>query len=256
MNLVKKILLGFSLCIGILTLSGCGSDNSISQSNTSDDQMKAQIVDGIDVPPHIYPFLASFASCTASIIDAQWAFTANHCPGVGSYVVAGDHRRNTREPNEQARKVIDTIRHPDWHDVKLLKLESPLILNQYVQPIQLGDPPVLSNQYTVAGWGKTTSDSSGERPDTPKAYLGYATDSSVCEADKGEFCMQGYIPSGKSQPCNGDSGGPVFYMQNGKFYMVGSVQKKAENAKTECGDGFATFARFNKEWVKKTISEN
>lgn len=239
-----------------MILAGCGNGNGVSQSNVSNDQVKAQIVNGFAVPPHTYPFLASFSGCTASIIDVQWAFTANHCPGVGSYVVAGDHSRSTRENNEQARKVIETVRHPNWRDVKLLKLESPLTFNEYVQPIQLSGPPIRWNQYFVAGWGRTTPDNSGEKSDTPNVYLGHVADSSVCQADKGEFCMQGYLPEGKSQPCNGDSGGPVFYLQNGKFYMMGSVQKRAESATTKCGDGFATFALFDKDWVKKTISGN
>lgn len=253
---MRKTSTGFLLCLSVFALVGCGSKTEVPQSDQSEHILTEQVVSGVEVARHNYPFLASFAGCTASIIDAQWALTANRCPDVGYNVVAGEHNRNEKEGNEQIRKVVKTIRHKDWHDVKLLKLESPLIFNQYVQPIQVGDLPVLSQRYLVAGWGKTTLDATGEKSDTPNVYLGSVTDPSVCGSGQGEFCMQGYIPIEKSQPCYGDSGGPAFRMIAGKYVMVGSVQGRAANAKTECGDGFATFATIDKEWVKKTISEN
>lgn len=253
---MKKTSLGFLLCLSVFALVGCGNDIKTPQLSQSKDIITAQIVSGVEVARHNYPFLASFAGCTASIIDAQWALTANRCPGVGYNVVAGEHSRSQKEGNEQIRKVVKAIQHKDWHDVKLLKLESPFTLNQYVQPIQVGDLPVLSTRYLVAGWGKTTLDASDEKSDTPNVYLGYVTEPSVCGSGRGEFCMQGYIPIEKSQPCYGDSGGPAFRMIDGKYVMVGSVKGKAANAKTECGDGFATFATIDKEWVRKTIEEN
>merc|ERR1712187_783370 len=77
---------------------------------------------------------------------------------------------NPSEGSEQNIPIIDMVKHPDfiveigWNDLCMLKLGSPIIFNQFVQPAEL---PLTGNTFTGAsvtvGWGLGQDDPSDGR---------------------------------------------------------------------------------------------
>lgn len=243
------------------SLMSCGNQDAPSQTETKD-QIKAQVVDGIDIPAHSYPFLIVFgtdgAPCGGAIINREWVMTAEHCAFRDGKVTAGEHDKTKNEGTEQIRRTTKVFQRPGA-DFAIMKLDRPLDFNQYVKPIELGAPPNRHTTYGIAGWGMTSPNGAqNSRPNTPKAYVGTVVPASICGAVKEEVCIQGmpFQPGDKPQACHGDSGSPLFYARNGKFYAAGVVQDKAHTATSECGDGLTLYAPMNKAWVEKVMAEN
>lgn len=72
----------------------------------------------------------------------------------------GEHDTTQPEGTEQALKVAQVIRHPNYNDktqdndIMLVKLAQPARFNQYVSPIQLPTScPVAGTWCLVSGWG-------------------------------------------------------------------------------------------------------
>lgn len=136
--------------------------------------LNLRIINGDIAAPHQFPHhVAIFYKalpltpeilyCGGSIITPEWTLTAGHCvPKFGSIIVkAGKHYININESYQQNRHVIKRIIHDNYvgpivskkliarNDIALLKLQSPLVYSNYIQPIAL---PSIDNPNR--GFGK------------------------------------------------------------------------------------------------------
>uniref|UniRef100_A0A3Q1GK62 pancreatic elastase n=1 Tax=Acanthochromis polyacanthus TaxID=80966 RepID=A0A3Q1GK62_9TELE len=155
-----------------------------------------------------------------------------HCRHRTRRVVLGEHDLYTNSGREQILDISQVYVHPDWdsytitNDIALLKLSSPATLNSY---IQLGALPpsgeiLPNNSYCyITGWGRTATDRpiSGELKQAFLASVDYETCSSPywwgSNVKTTMVCAGGLEDSG----CNGDSGGPLNCLINGKYYVHG-----------------------------------
>merc|ERR1712156_659129 len=156
-----------SLCVFLVALS------SFPLAYTNNDK----IVGGSEVTPHAYPFTAAITleglcCCGGSIIDESHVLTAAHC--VEGYewfeVITGAHNPFELEDTQQRQivQVTDAIVHENYNpftidnDIAILKLNAPLELNDWVQPINEAqlEPPVR-DMVKAIGWGMVADDLPG-----------------------------------------------------------------------------------------------
>ncbi|GAB1302816.1 Coagulation factor IX [Apodemus speciosus] len=207
------------------------------------------------------------AFCGGAIINEKWIVTAAHClkPGDKIEVVAGEYNIDKEEDTEQRRNVIRTIPHHQYnatinkysHDIALLELDKPLILNSYVTPIC-----VANREYTniflkfgsgyVSGWGKVFNKG---RQATILQYLRVPlVDRATCLRSttftiyNNMFCA-GYREGGKDS-CEGDSGGPHVTEVEGTNFLTGIISWGEECAMKGKYGIYTKVSRYV-NWIKE-----
>ncbi|XP_070850199.1 elastase-1-like [Chaetodon trifascialis] len=204
-----------------------------------------RVVGGEVAEPNSWPWQISlqyrssngwYHTCGGTLIQRGWVMTAAHCvDSRRTYrVVLGDHDIYSTAGTEQAIAVREIHIHSGWDssnvaggdDIALLRLSSDATLNSFVQ---LGSLPpsgqVLPNNNPcyVTGWGRTATGGSLSAQ-LKEAYLP-VVDHKTCSS-KGWWgsaikttmvCAGGYDEAG----CNGDSGGPLNCLVNGKYVVHG-----------------------------------
>ena len=181
--------------------------------------------------------------CGGTVIAEQWVMTAAHCMfdafGTATQpseirVVAGTN--NLQDDNAIETTVSNIYVHPQYdngsgalsNDIALLELGTSLS----DAPITLfdGDTESLNDTFGfIAGWGATGVDANNnvqypyllqdatvpfvplERCNLPESYQGLIVETQVCAGYE-----QGGIDS-----CVGDSGGPLFMIEDGRQVQVG-----------------------------------
>lgn len=154
--------------------------------------------------------------CSGTIVDPRHVLTAAHCLAdpEGIEVFAG------ADPDgEGARRAVTAIRiHPDYDpyryaaDLALLELDEPL--DDWLPPTILEDPRALVGAHVrVVGFGLPAGDDLEADRDKRE---GLALVTSI-DAEEIELAPD------PSQPCRGDSGGPVFVETEDGPLLVGVV---------------------------------
>ena len=121
------------------------------------------------------------------------------------------------EGTEQVQKVVKIIQHEDYNsftisnDIALLKLQFPLAMDNYVQPIVLpAQEQDTTGDCVVSGWG-TTAEGGSSPSYLMKVTVPVVSDAKCRDAydiDDSNICA-GYDEGGKDA-CQGDSGGPLY----------------------------------------------
>ncbi|CAH1255088.1 PRSS2 [Branchiostoma lanceolatum] len=208
-----------------------------------------RIVGGSEATPGEFPWQVSlqvsgidFHFWGGTLLNSEWVLSAAHCATQSGIsvdemtVVVGELDLSRNEGHEQSRSVEQVIVHPGYNentnnnDIMLLKLSSPVTINNWVSPASLPSSNVgVGTMLTVTGWGNTLPSVDEfnypdklQKVDVPKISrddcnaanfydgTGYVT--------RKMFCA-GYTEGGKSA-CVGDSGGPV--VRNGTVYGIPS----------------------------------
>ncbi|XP_042263161.1 elastase-1-like [Thunnus maccoyii] len=204
-----------------------------------------RVVGGEMAKPNSWPWQISlqyksgsyfYHTCGGTLIERGWVMTAAHCVDRQRtwQVVLGEHDVYLTSGDEQVLGVRSVYIHPRWdprrvsegYDIALLRLAKDAVLNSHVQ---LGSLPpsgqILphNNLCYITGWGRTSTGGSlpAELQQAVLPVVGYQTCSSSnwwgSIVKTTMVCAGGGAESG----CNGDSGGPLNCLVDGKYYVHG-----------------------------------
>uniref|UniRef100_A0A4W6BYB7 Peptidase S1 domain-containing protein n=1 Tax=Lates calcarifer TaxID=8187 RepID=A0A4W6BYB7_LATCA len=123
-------------------------------------EMESRIIGGQEAWAHSWPWqvslrFATMPACGGAIISPLWVISAAHCfkrsevisslvsdtAEVGVSMIINHYGYNTRTKES---------------DMALLKLQRPVVFNQFVRPIDLWMTPLpVHRKCTITGWGST-----------------------------------------------------------------------------------------------------
>ena len=176
--------------------------------------------------------------CGAFQVNSEWVVTAAHCFVESGFsasdVVAVIGQLDINNLNDSEYRVIDhVIAHPEYdvvtawdQDIALVHLAEPLRLTEYAP---IGDSGLLANLNSgdtldVMGWGYV--DNEGTESNTLlQAQMTYVS-RNACESIWGGNITHNMIcagGSGQTDPCSGDSGGPLFSDNEAATSIIGIV---------------------------------
>ncbi|KYN09224.1 Trypsin-1 [Trachymyrmex cornetzi] len=244
--------------------------------------ISSQVVGGEEAGVGSYPFIVSLQIlsqhfCAGSILNEKWVITAGHCikavPTVSILrVKAGKYNLQLIENTEQTVKVVQAYVHENYkgsvgpYDISLLKLASPLKLNNNVQAIELPPPESEpTGEAWLCGWGSTSTSRYPIMPDklhhVKMEYINRAT----CYESVKRFARSSPVHEtnvctgplyNKISACSGDSGGPLISYNGKKSVLTGIVSWGI----IPCGtlgapSVYTRVSKFN-DWIAQKINSN
>ncbi|XP_008537863.1 trypsin-like [Equus przewalskii] len=216
------IFLMFLEVAGALPMNGDDDNDKIVGGYTCD----------INALPYQVSLYAGFHRCGGALISSQWVLSAAHCYRRRLHVRLGEHNIAVLEGTEQFISAVKIIKHPNYksvttgHDIMLIKLAKPAILNKSVNTISLPSScPKTGTQCLISGWGSTqlsagmsspteNEESNGSKfPNSLQCLKAPILSNTTCRKaypgliNNSMMCL-GFLEGGKDA-CQGDSGGPV-----------------------------------------------
>lgn len=227
-----------------------------------------RIVGGQEATPHEFPWQVALtidggSFCGGSLISPDWVLTAAHCAdGARVFnVLLGAHDRTVAEPSQVDIRTNTYTVHPGWNpntlanDIALIRLPSPVTFTPEIAPICMApatEPNHVGDTMLVSGWGKTQDGIlQGVSPTLNKVEVPGIT-TAECAAVYGDIITDDILcvdTTGGHGSCNGDSGGPLSFDNNGVRNQVGVV---SFGAAAGCEKGFpAGFTRVSShtQWI-------
>uniref|UniRef100_A0A4Y0BQ75 Peptidase S1 domain-containing protein n=1 Tax=Anopheles funestus TaxID=62324 RepID=A0A4Y0BQ75_ANOFN len=185
-------------------------------------------------------------TCGGTILDQNTILTAAHCLTTSNGVMAkerlvvqvGRNRLRIASNRAQEHEAFELIIHPEYnvnriqHDIALIKLATDITYTDYIQPICLWnrdeDPKAIVGSWgTVIGFG---IDGTDHPSDTLREASIPVVSAIICiESNREVFASQltsNMFCAGNRDgisACNGDSGGGLFFEDNGVWFIRGVV---------------------------------
>ncbi|XP_056224266.1 ovochymase-1 [Seriola aureovittata] len=206
-------------------------------------EMESRIIGGQEAWAHSWPWqvsvcFASMPACGGAIISPLWVISAAHCfkrYNRASFwkVLAGKHDLdNLQEAGQQLVGVSAIVSHRSYNtrtkegDMALLRLQRPLVFNQFVRPIDIWMTSLpLFKKCTITGWGSTQEN--GPRVNRLQEVNVTVLPSEVCNQYYLGRIRSSMFCAGKDEggvdACQGDSGGPLSCFTGSRYELAGVV---------------------------------
>jgi secreted trypsin-like serine protease len=197
--------------------------------------------------------------CTGTLLARDIVLTAAHCV----WATTGLTVSGSGDAGAESHEVIAIVAHPQYDDgsyaksqaavdLALLKLREPLFDSLPV--IMRGRVPLPGERFIVAGFGVTAPGSLAGLGTLRAATLVAAGEPSSMQLRLVDPASRGGAIAGLGS-CYGDSGGPVFAWNSGRFLLIGVLSwSNGPNMSTGCGGftGATPLARYQEWMVKMT----
>lgn len=194
-----------------------------------------------------YSFMVYVSGCTGSLIKANWAVTAKHCPTPSSVRVGSVNRSS----GGTVIGVTRAVNNPSI-DVKLLQLAGNVTHAPAPIPTTSG---AVGTATRIIGWGITCPNRGcGSAP-----IVANELDTSIVADSRcigingpGEICTNN--TNGNAGACYGDSGGPQVRMINGRWNLIGATSRAGNNNAT-CATGPSIYGDLPsiRSWINTQV---
>lgn len=233
-------------------------------------------------PFHAAIFYNSLYRCAGSLITERASITVGHCvvnsdknplPAKDFHLIFGSVDLESLKGHERLRKVSRIIKHPKYHQDKVIKQDLALIIldgslqfSDYIRPICLPDklPPTkekINKDMTVLGFGSTVESLE------PSRYLHFGKMTIISREDCTENIFFALLPEestfcAKSNAnglvCPGDSGGGIVETLNNKYYLRGIASITVTGSNGRCSiDNPVGFTDINAymSWINENVNK-
>jgi snapalysin len=194
-----------------------------------------------------YPFMVYVSGCTGSLIKANWAVTAKHCPTPSS-VRVGSINRSSGGTVVAVRRGVN---HPR-SDIKLLELASSVTYAPAPIPATSG---AVGTATRIIGWGQTCAPRGcGSAPPVANELDTSIVADSRCSGIDAAYEICTNNTNGNSGACYGDSGGPQVKQVSGRWQLIG-VTSRAGNNNSTCATAPSIYGDLPaiRAWVNTTV---
>ncbi|KAL1781826.1 serine protease 45 isoform X2 [Sigmodon hispidus] len=214
--------------------------------------------------------------CGGALIGFSWVISAAHCiQGNKEYSVILGSSKLKPKGSSRALKIPvgDIIMHPKYwgqnfirNDIALLRLETPVTFNKYVQPICLLEHSFnlkAGTQCWVTGWGHAPQRSSYNLTLTPelRETKVFIMDNKKCDQifrkksfylrvipliQKYMLCTTNY----EGSSCYGDPGDPLACEIDGRWILAGVLTWEKACIKSQNPSVYTSLAKYTR-WIKE-----
>ena len=198
--------------------------------------------------------------CTGTLIASNLVVTAGHClDECSDRVYFGSNVAGTGSVHQVAAK----HRHPMYgvdgkrNDLTCLVLAEDVV---GIEPREIAASEIIDGAFSVRVVGFGTTDVWGMNGYGLKRMVDVPVASSGCEEALGDpdtfGCDDGLelvagSPFLDRDSCRGDSGGPVYVLDDGVWYLAGATSRATANSVRVCGDG-GIYVRLDAfaDWIR------
>ncbi|MBG0565525.1 S1 family peptidase [Actinoplanes aureus] len=194
-----------------------------------------------------YSFMVYVSGCTGSLIKANWAVTAKHCPTPSS-VRVGSVDRSAGGTVVAVRRAVN---HPRI-DVKLLELASSVSHAPAPIPTASG---AVGTATRIIGWGQTCpTRGCGSTPRIANELDTSIVADSRCLGINAAYEICTNNTGGNAGACYGDSGGPQVRQVSGRWALIG-VTSRAGNNSSVCATAPSIYGDLPsiRTWVNQQV---